>query len=74
MNISKLKILEYINLIEKNAPKSDKPRKKSKSKKSSDTTVIKKSITESDFYQKAKEEKKVRERQLRMKLKEESKT
>ena len=51
-----------INLIEEKGPQFDKPIRKKKSKKS---------ITENDFYQKAKEENKLRNNQIRMKLKEE---
>jgi hypothetical protein len=64
-------IAYMIKLIEEKGPQFDKPRKKTKNKKISNSSISKKSITENEFYQTAKEEKKVRDRQLRMKLKEE---
>ena len=63
-------IAYMIKLIEEKGPTFDKARKKAKSKKTKSSSISKKSITENEFYQKAKEEKKVRDRQLRMKLKE----
>lgn len=67
-------IARLIHLIEEKFVRSDKPRNKSKSKKSKGSTVVKKSITDNEFYQKSKEEKKARDRQLRAKLKENEKS
>jgi hypothetical protein len=64
-------LLAYmINLIEEQGPRFDKPRKKTKSKSKTASNVKKLSVTEDEFYQKAKEEKRNRDRQLRMSLKE----
>lgn len=57
-------IAYMIQLIQDNGPQFDRPKKQSKPKKS---------IIEDEYYQRAKEVKKVQDRQLRQKIKEEEK-
>lgn len=61
-------IAQMIKIIEENGPKIDRPKKKKKKKVES--KIPKQSITENEFYQKAKEAKKVKDRELRLKIKE----
>ena len=61
---------QMIKLIEDNGPKFDKTKKRNKKSKKTKATVPKVSITESEFYQKAKEAKKIKDKELRLKIKE----
>lgn len=60
-------IAYMIKLIEEKGPKFDRPKKKKKAKQA-DQVLPKVSITESEFYQKAKEAKKIQDKKLRIVL------
>ncbi|MCO4754513.1 MAG: DUF968 domain-containing protein [Bacteriovoracaceae bacterium] len=64
-------IAEHIELIEKQRPNTDKATKKPKKKKE-EPKVAAPSITENEYYQKAKELKRERDKELRKKLKEQN--
>jgi len=63
-------IAYMIKLIEENGPNFDRPKRKSTKVKKSSSTIPKKSITENEYYQKAKEAKKKHDKEQRSLLKE----
>ena len=62
-------IAYMIEVIEENRTELDRSKKKKKTKKSN-SGVKARSVTESEFYQKAKEAKKIKDKELRLKIKE----